>query len=188
MARSTLTYALLLLLLTPMTALAAPPTPTQSPFETFGQWTVQRIDGVNLATVGNESGNALMLRCDTTGCAYLFLSPIIPCTPGVRSNMLFTSSANVGNLSLQAACADKANGFYRSVLTPYADLTAILDQLLRTTRDQSVGLAFALEGGQFYVARFSLAGMQPAMTRLQALNEQAGFTQSRGTTSKDQIL
>ena len=111
MARSTLTYALLLLLLTPMTALAAPPTPTQSPFETFGQWTVQRIDGVNLATVGNESGNALMLRCDTTGCAYLFLSPIIPCTPGVRSNMLFTSSANVGNLSLQAACADKATAF-----------------------------------------------------------------------------
>jgi hypothetical protein len=167
--------------------------------ESFGAWTVRTSndDGVNLAFVTSDSGQSLMLRCDGNGCGWILLSTN-PCTAGVKSNVLVSPSAVIagaGNLSLKAECLDQVNKYYRLAITPYDDLTNLLDQLLRNTQDGYIGFAFALEGGQFRVSRFSLSGMQPAMVRLQKLNEQSGYvaprdktTPSRGFTPKDQIL
>jgi hypothetical protein len=196
MARSSLRYVLLLVGLLTLTAPDASAAPQ---LETFGAWTVRTSndDGVNLAFVTSESDQSLMLRCDGTSCGWIVLSTIL-CTPGVKSNVLVNPSAviaGVGNLSLKAECIDQVNGYYRLAITPYDDLTNLLDQLLRNTQDGYIGFAFALEGGQFRVSRFSLSGMQPAMVRLQKLNEQSGYvaprdktTPSRGFTPKDQIL
>jgi hypothetical protein len=193
MARSSLPYTLALaglLLLTPTYA------PAALNSETFGEWTVSNGDGVNLAFVTSDTGHSLMLRCDGNSCAWIILSTN-PCTPGVKSNVLVAPSAVTagGNISLKAECLDQVNRYYRLALTPYDDLTELFDQLLRNTRDGYLGFAFALQGGQIQVIRVSLSGMQPAMVRLQKLNEQRGWlpprdktAPSRGATMKDQVL
>lgn len=93
MARSSLTHSLThalalagLLLLIPTQAPAA-----SSP-EVFGEWIVSNDNGVNLAFATSDGGQSLMLRCDGNGCMWMLVTKN-PCTPGVRTNMLFSPSA-----------------------------------------------------------------------------------------------
>jgi hypothetical protein len=188
MARSSLTHALALaglLLLIPTQAPAA-----SSP-EVFGEWIVSNDNGVNLAFATSDGGQSLMLRCDGNGCMWMLVTKN-PCTPGVRTNMLFSPSApTVGNLALKAECLDRilSSGYYRLALMPYDDLTDALDKLLRNTQAGDIGFVFPVAGGQFYVARFPLSGMQRAMARLQALNEKSFPAAPAGRTgTKDQVL
>lgn len=132
---------------------------------TFGSWTVgptKDRDGVFAATI-NDSGGVLGQYCywDEKGC-YWLIATDVKCEENDRYAVLLNAPSGASHQSIRCL---KVDGKARYVFENF-------DSAAKAIKGNGrMGVAFPMESGQFQVSRFSLDGVDEAVSFLRTVAE-----------------
>ncbi len=147
-------------------------TATRGEAKNFGTWTVQNdsADIVYASTV-NDSGREFGQACDINeGSCFWFLGVNIKCTENHSHPVLVTSDAGV--VALEVRCyGQHGTSDYTFTFTDFDRVNTLVRQ------SKQVGIAIAMDDGDFIVVRFDLRG---AVDAISAMRE-AATKQSKRT-------
>lgn len=136
--------------------------------QTFGSWTTITNNREYLtALTQNDSGNVLGQWCyPSNGSCIWILALKTQCEKGSEYPVL-VNSENWGSASLQVYCDGPLSNMpgpslYRYVFTNFDGIT---NPVMKSPR---IGFAFPLQGDQFTVVRFDLAGAPSALRAMRA--------------------
>lgn len=152
-------------LMTVVVAVLSLAQPASTGSQTFGSWEVSTKDRDALhATTINDSGHLLGQYCYLDGGSCLWLLGFRSrCEADARYPVLMNSSA--GSRSLEVLCGGEVPGLPGLFRYVFTNFDQINEAVLGSTR---IGFAFPLQGDEFRVVRFDLAGASAALSAMRA--------------------
>lgn len=128
----------------------------------FGDWAVITEKNVVLAATENSHSEIIGVLC--TDSCLVYMQPNVRCEANNKIPVLISSSA--GTLSETLSC-EHINNKQILVFSNY-------DGLIRSLEAGSgIGIAMALDGGDFVVSRFSTSGAIPAIRQAVSIKQNA---------------
>lgn len=147
---------------------------TYTPKDWF--WSKDNSDFFFAATI-NSSGHSIGQYCyfESGNCMYL-VNLKVTCEVGHKYPALINSSS--GAVHIEMVCSHEYEGDGVFAITPFDDIDNVVRQASR------MGIVIPMEGDQFKVGRFSLAGSTYALDLMRAAAEQKNAKQTKPKPDK----
>ncbi|MBW9334611.1 hypothetical protein FEE59_13935 [Herbaspirillum sp. RU 5E] len=159
---------------------------TTIPARSYGDWIVSVTDeGMPYAAAINSAGDILMKRCDAVSMTCTWIQGIaISCDDGASSPALLNSDqgAYVHILYCRGSFSSGQRTYYRYEIDSQDQLDSVV---MATSR--VVGIAMALESGQFNVTRYSVKGAKGAIEALFQLTREMNRRSSKTQTGNQRL-
>lgn len=142
--------------------------------ETIGQWSINRGEGGSIASTTSDSGAIFGLICfDDTACAY-FINPLLSCIKDI--NVPALAAGEAGALGLSGTCTPLGDNRFIYIFNES------LDEMIAGSG--TIGIAVALEDGQFKVFRFNMNGSIQTIAKIRSEQKKPAKPKSSAPSNK----